>query len=42
MTNKTLIAIPKSLFEDNNLSNRERMKRVEELVKKQLKNKGEH
>lgn len=42
MTNKTLIAIPKSLFEDNNLSNRERMKRVEELAKQQLKNKGEH
>lgn len=33
------IAIPKSLFEENNLSNRERMKRVEELVEKQLSNK---
>lgn len=41
MTNKTLITIPKSLFEDNNLSHRERMKRVEELAKQQLKNKGE-
>ncbi|WP_290439789.1 hypothetical protein [Streptococcus gallolyticus] len=39
MTNKTLIAIPKSLFEDSNLSPQERMKRVEELVKKQLANK---
>ncbi|SEF25554.1 hypothetical protein SAMN04487839_12112 [Streptococcus gallolyticus] len=42
MSNKTFITIPKSLFEDNNLSNRERMKRVEELAKKQLKNEGEH
>lgn len=33
MSNKTFITIPKSLFEDNNLSNRERMKRVEELAK---------
>lgn len=33
------IAIPKSLFEENNLSHQERMKRVEELVKKQLANK---
>lgn len=37
MSNKTFITIPKSLFEDNNLSNRERMKRVEELAKQQLK-----
>ncbi len=42
MTNKTFITIPKSLFEDNNLSYQERMKRVEELAKQQLKNKGEH
>lgn len=42
MSNKTFITIPKSLFEDNNLSHQERMKRVEELVKQQLKNKGEH
>lgn len=35
MTNKTLIAIPKSLF----VSHQERMKRVEELVKQQLANK---
>ncbi|SEF25614.1 hypothetical protein SAMN04487839_1235 [Streptococcus gallolyticus] len=42
MSNKTFITIPKSLFEDNNLSNRERMKRVEELAKQQLENKGEH
>lgn len=33
------IAIPKSLFEENNLSHQERMKRVEELVEKQLSNK---
>lgn len=39
MSNKAFIAIPKSLFEENNLSNRERMKRVEELVEKQLSNK---
>ena len=42
MTNKTLIAIPKSLFEDNNLSHRELMNRIEKLAKQQLKNKGEH
>ena len=36
MSNKAFIAIPKSLFEDNNLSHQERMKRVEELVEKQL------
>lgn len=42
MTNKTLIAIPKSLFEDSNLNYRGRMKRAEELAKQQLKNKGEH
>jgi len=39
MTNKTFITTPKSLFEENNLSHQERMKRVEELVKKQLANK---
>lgn len=39
MSNKAFIAIPKSLFEDNNLSHEERMKRVEELVEKQLANK---
>ncbi len=38
MTNKTFITIPKY----NNLSYQERMKRVEELAKQQLKNKGEH
>ena len=42
MTNKTLIAIPKSLFEDSNLSHRELMNRVEKVAKQQLKNKGEH
>ncbi len=42
MSNKTFITLPKSLFEDNDLSHQERMKRVEELVKQQLKNKGEH
>lgn len=36
MSNKTFITIPKSLFEDSNLSHRELMKRVEELAKEQV------
>ncbi|WP_431769588.1 hypothetical protein [Streptococcus gallolyticus] len=39
MKTTNFITIPKSLFEDNNLSHQERMKRVEELVEKQLSNK---
>ncbi|SFC42360.1 hypothetical protein SAMN05660328_102355 [Streptococcus gallolyticus] len=38
MKTTNFITIPKSLFEDNNLSHRELMKRVEKVAKQQLEN----